>query len=54
MTSKGHALVLTTGTSKFFSMFGALEEERYRRRKLWDNQYVDDMFEFAGNHLESP
>lgn len=53
MTSKGHALVLGTGTSEVSRMSGAAGAERHRRQ-LWDRQCVDEMFEFAGSRLEDP
>ena len=54
MTSNAHAPVLGTGTRQVFRMPGVLEEERDRKRKLWDSQYVSEVFEFVGSRLEDP
>lgn len=53
MTSNAHAPVLGTGTSKVFRMSRALEE-RDRKRKLWDSQYVSEVFKFVGSRLKDP
>lgn len=52
MISRDHAHVLSTGTSEVFRMSGAIQRRKGQRRKLWDSQGLEAMFQFVGSRLE--